>query len=657
MMNSSDNNLVAKLKRLGQNWLAKFFSLFKKNKVVNPDHQLVYSLAPHKVPRLQQLKYLTKVLNTKERRWFFGASLVLVIALIVFAVNFVKTHLELAPARGGEYTEAIVGYPKYINPLYNFNRDIDTDISRLIFSSLFKRDDAGVMQPDLVSEYSISADGKAYTLKIRDDVKFHNGTKLTVDDIMFTFSAIKDPAYDSPYRQVFLGAEIERVDDNTVQFNLAEPYSAFTELLSFGILSQELWGNVDPETASLSDFNLKPVGSGPFVFHSLSKSKNGEMKNYVLEANDDYYDHTPYLDQITLKFYPNISEAISALNSNEVDGLSYLPISQKKEVLAKNSLHFYNIPWPQLSALFFNKKGNVFLADTKVRQALTLALDRNQIISDVFGDSAEVADGPIWNHSFAITPDFPKQGFDPAQADKILTDAGWEKVEISAETEKEIKEATPEKIKADSNLEFKVDLADVASSTGATLTGSWRVKFPAKKTQGRQYLVVSITTSDSAENMAVAEKVKQIWESLGVKVILKSVPADQIVDKVIAPRDFSILLFGESLGGDPDVYAFWHSSQAGATGLNLADYRNTTADALLESGRMLKSLEDRIVKYRKFQETVLNDVPAAFLYSAKYIYPQSKNIKGFKNSAIVDPSDRLNDAVNWYVKTRKKFHF
>lgn len=658
MMNGSDNNLLVKFKRRAVSLTTYVFSLFRRPKSsVNPDHQLVYSLAQHKVPRLKQLKYLPRVLNTKERRWFFGASLVLLVALIVFAVNFVKNHLELAPARGGEYSEALVGSPKYINPLYNFNRDLDMDLSRLIFSSLFKRDNQGVMQPDLVSEYSVSADGKSYTLKIRDDVKFHNNTKLTVDDVIFTFSAIKDAAYDSPYRRVFLGAEVEKVDDNTVQFNLAEPYSAFLELLSFGILPQKLWGNVSPETAVLSDFNLKPVGSGPFQFRSLSKNKNGEIKEYVLEANDDYYEHRAYLDRITFKFYPNVDEATSALNNNEVDGLGYLSVAQKKEVLAKNSLHFYNVSWPQLSALFFNKKGNVFLADTKVRQALTLAIDRQQIVNDVFGDSAEVADGPIWNHSFVVGPDFPKQGFDFAQAEKILTDSGWEKVEISPEAEKEVQEATPEKIKADSNLSFKVDLAEVASSTGASFPGSWRVKFPAKKTQSRQYLVVSITTSDSAENLAVVEAVKQTWERLGVKTIIKSVPAMQIVDKVIVPRDFSILLFGESLGGDPDVYAFWHSSQAGTTGLNLADYRNATADALLESGRMMKNIEDRTTKYRKFQELVLGEAPAAFLYSAKYIYPQGKNVKGFNNSAIVDPSDRFNDAVNWYSKTRKKFHF
>ncbi|MFA5093601.1 MAG: ABC transporter substrate-binding protein, partial [Candidatus Omnitrophota bacterium] len=242
MMNNSHDNLFVRSRRRLKSWYLLALSLVKRRPPeIKPDHQLVYSLAQHKVPRLKQLKYLPKVLNTKERRWFLGASLVLLVALVFFLVNFVKNHLELAPANGGEYSEAAVGSPKYINPLYSLNRDTDTDISRLVFSSLFRRDDQGVMQPDLVSEYDISADGKTYTLKLKDNVKFHNGNKLTVDDVMFTFSAMKDPAYGSPYRQVFAGADITRVDDNTVQFNLAEPYSAFLELLTFGILPQELW--------------------------------------------------------------------------------------------------------------------------------------------------------------------------------------------------------------------------------------------------------------------------------------------------------------------------------------------------------------------------------------------------------------------------------
>ena len=136
-------------------------------------------------------------------------------------------------------------------------------------------------------------------------------------------------------------------------------------------------------------------------------------------------------------------------------------------------------------------------------------------------------------------------------------------------------------------------------------------------------------------------------------VTLKVISGEQAAD-TIKNRDFEILLYGESVGGDPDVYAFWHSSQIGAKGLNLAGYSNPEVDKLLTDARETTVLADRIAKYKKFQEDITADVPVIFLYSPTYTYVQSNKIQGFSGTTIIEPADRFDSIANWYLKTSKK---
>jgi peptide/nickel transport system substrate-binding protein len=618
------------------------------------DHQLVYSLSPKKIPNSNQLKHLKKVLGAREKMWLRLAVLVLVASLLFLGIKFYREHLELSPIKGGSYSEGLVGYPKYINPLYNYNRDVDSDLSALIFSGLFKHDDAGKLSPDLATKWEMGADGKSYTITLRDNVKFHNGDKLIADDVVFTFEAIKNPDYDSPWRQMFLGAEIEKMDDQTVKFTLGESYAPFLELLTFGILPQNLWAPINPETANLADLNLKPIGSGPYKFKSLVKNKSGEIKEYDLEANSNYFQKEPYIGKLTLKFYPNTQEAVSALNDNSVDGLSYLPHENSTDVLAKNSINFHKLKMPRLTALFFNKKANLYLSDLNIKTALALALDKSKIVKEALSGDAQVIDGPILPDSFAYNQDLKKYNYDLGAAEKLLDDSGWQKVTLTAEEAKRTVSITAEEAEKDGNLALHRDIAAYASSTGLEIVGNWRVKTSKTKGVARQYLFISLTIVDTADNLKVAGEIKKLWEALGVKIDIKPVLANQAENDVIKSRNFEILLFSQVLGSDPDAYSFWHSSQAGEGGSNLADYRNTEVNTLLESARLTVDQESRIAKYKKFQEIVTKELPAIFLYSAYYNYPQNKQIKGFNKQVIANPADRFSGVADWYEKTKKK---
>ena len=134
---------------------------------------------------------------------------------------------------------------------------------------------------------------------------------------------------------------------------------------------------------------------------------------------------------------------------------------------------------------------------------------------------------------------------------------------------------------------------------------------------------------------------------------IKTFEISQLQQDYIKPRAYDILLFGEVLGSIPDPFSFWHSSQKRDPGLNLSDYENKDADKLLEEARQSLDPETRRQKYEKFQDILIGDAPAVFLYNPNYLYPITKDIKGINIKFITDPSKRFSDIENWYIKTKR----
>ncbi|MFA5023876.1 MAG: ABC transporter substrate-binding protein [Patescibacteria group bacterium] len=569
-----------------------FFSIFKKTELEQSeiDKKLVYALSPRKIPTSGQVRHLSKFLNPRENLIVKICLLLIIVNVVYLGIVFIKKHLQYSPLSGGDYTEGVVGYPKTINPLYAVNRDIDSDLSYLIYSRLFKYDPQGNLVNDLADDLIISADGKEYLVTIKNNVKWHNGEKLTVDDVLFTIGLIKDQAYRSPLRSGLSAVGIEKINEQTIKFTLSESYAPFQELLTFGILPKSIWEGVSPASAGLTDLNLKPIGSGPYKFKSLIKNKDGDLKEYHLILNEDYYGQKPYLKNINFKFFVDYSEMVKAFNDNQLDGLSYLPFAERAELLSQNSVWFHELVQPQIVSLFFNANKDKAFASKDVRVAIAQAINKEQIIKDVFSGVYQRADGPIMTESFAYNEQLKKYDYSPAEA------------------------------------------AIVLKNKLATTT---------------------LTVIDSGQNNAVAEKIKWYLEQVGVTVDLKVVATEQ-ASSVVKNRNFEMLLYGESIGGDPDVYVFWHSSQIGSKGLNLAGYSNPETDKLLIDARLAINPDERKTKYQKFQELLTADAPVVFLYSPTYTYVQNKNIKGFVGTVVVNPADRFSSLADWYIKTHKK---
>lgn len=603
------------------------------------DKNLVYSLAHSKIPRKNQLRHIARFLNPREKVFLKIAILTLLISIFYLGYGFYQKHLIQVPKVGGVYIEGVVGYPQTINPLYASSRDVDADLARLIYSSLFNYDKDGRLLPDLAASWRIENDNKDYIITLKDQIKWHNGGALSADDVVFTFNLIKAPEFRSPLRFALEGVTINKIDDLTIQLSLNEAYADFFSLLTFGIMPKNAWESIIPEAAALSELNLKPIGTGPYMFESLIKNKGGELKEYRLTANPDYYSSNPYIKEIIFKFFPNYSELLRALNSNDIEGASYVPDDLKNDLLAKHSLSIHNLRLPQINAIFFNASNNKALADVKLRQALAYAIDYDFLIKDVLNEEVNRAYGPILATDFAYNPSELQHNFDRTKSEQMLTEADYKLVNITDQTL--------------ANEEFSPEEAAVvkyASSTSVEVKGLWRV-FQVDKVY--QPLVIRLSIPENSR-LDVAESIKKDWEELGIRVNIIKVDNSSLNNELIVNHNFEAFLYGQIVGLDPDVISFWHSSKIGGQGLNLSGYNSSEVDALLSEARQAANNFDlRLEKYKKFQEIISAEMPVIFLYSPSYTYVQTRRVRGFDGTTINNPNDRFAGINDWYLKTSK----
>lgn len=558
------------------------------------------------MPSFQQLKYLPQLLTLREKRLVRILLGIILISLILVGINFYFTRLEPVPGVGGEYTEGLVGLPQFINPILAPASTTDMDISRLVFSGLLRYDKNQRLIPDLAMRYEISDDGKIYTFFLRDNVLWHDEDSFTADDVIFTIQAIQDSEWRSPLLASFRGVEVEKIDDYTLKFVLEKPFAPFLSLLTFGIMPGHIWENIPPLQANLTEFNIKPIGSGPFQFKSLTKDRRGFIKSYTLERFDKYYREKPYLKRVTFKFFLTSEEAAEALETKKIDGLSYLPQDIKNKLASYKNIEIYTLHLPHFTALFFNKNANEFLDSKAIRTALAHSLDKPRIISEVLANEGEVINGPILAGQLGYHSEIKKYQFNLELAGEILDEAEWV-------------------LDEDTKIRQKDD----------------------------QELAVKLATVDGSETEKAAKIIQECWQFLGVKVELEIFPKNEIQREIIKPRAYQILLYGMISGFDPDPYSFWHSSQREAPGLNLAGFANRDADHLLEQARQTSDKEKREELYIAFQDIIAEELPAIFLYNPTHSYLVDKKIKGIDIKQISIPSDRFANIEEWYIKTKR----
>ncbi len=515
------------------------------------------------------------------------------------------------PTYGGSFTEGIIGSPRFINPILATS-NTDKDLCALIYSGLLKATSKGKLIPDLAKSYKISEDGFVYTFVLKDNLFFHDGHPLTTEDIEFTIKTTQNDIIKSSKRANWDGVEIKRLNDKEIQFILTQPYSPFLENLTTGILPKHIWGGISPEQFAFSQFNIEPIGSGPYTINKIKKDSTGILEKYSLKSFKEYSLGKPYISEIIIKLYPDEEILLSEYEGNKVESIN--SISPEKITLIQDRAgnQILTTPLPRIFGVFFNQDEASVFTNKEVRSALDRAIDREQIIKDVLNNYGIAIDSPVPSKSryYFEDEDIEENNNDRIESAKeILKENGW-------------------KLNED---------------------GIWE----KINRQATTPLIFSISTADTPELKAVANLLKKRWEEIGAKVNLKIFEIGDLNQNVIRPRKYNSLLFGEVIGRDMDLFAFWHSSQRNDPGLNIAMYANITTDDLLEQIRISANEESKKEKFETFQKEIANDKPAIFLYSPEFIYIVPNKIKDIEIEQITIPSERFLGINKWYIETDK----
>jgi peptide/nickel transport system substrate-binding protein len=589
-------------------------------------HKFILFIKEFRIYKKKELLEAIASFSKKEFAVFMVVSSIAVISTFVMLAKLNSMFMVSVPMTGGTITEGIVGSPTLVNPVIAIS-DADKDLTSLVYSGLMRKNSDGTFIPDLAESFTISPDGTSYTFVIKKDAKFHNGTKITANDVVFTIEKIKDPLIKSPRKNSWDGINISKTDEYTVVFTLAKPYISFLDNTTIGILSSELWKNVNINEFNLSPLNTKAIGSGPYKIKSVSKNNDGIPEEYKLERFKNFSLGKPLIKNINIISYSNEKELIKALSNNSIDQAGGIS-PENANTFKKNKYTIYTATLPRIFGVFFNSNNNKIFSDTTVLKSFDLALDRQTIVGQVLNSYGSTVHSPIPEK---ITEDDSMNKYNRAkieEANNLLEKAGWIKGEDG--------------IRAKGGTTTKTITKKVK---GKTVTEKVKSNTPSVR------LSFSLTTGDTPELKKSTELIKEQLALIGAEVDIKKVYETGQLNQIIRARDYEALFFGQVVNHESDLYSFWHSSQKADPGLNIGMYSNKKVDSILESVQKILKNEERLAKYEDLKKEFDNNIPALLIYSPKYLYITSSNLNNISIETVTIPSDRFNFIYKWSADT------
>jgi peptide/nickel transport system substrate-binding protein len=565
------------------------------------------------LPKKDEINSVFATFTKKERIIFAVLLIALFVSTISILQSINKSLMVSVPLRGGSISEGIIGSPRFINPiLANPNSPADQDLVLLIYSGLMRKNSDGTFIPDLAEKYEMSKDGLTYTFTLKDEIYFQDEKPVTADDVIFTINKVKDSIIKSPHKIHWDGVSVEKINDTTIQFTLKQPYPAFLENATLGIMPQHLW---DDAPIELNEANTSPIGSGPYMIKNVARESSGVINSYELVTFKKFILGEPYIKTINLHFYSNEKDLIKALEDKEVDQISSItPLNA--DALKKENYQIESSVLPRIFGLFFNQNQNTLFTNKVITKAIDQAIDKDRIVREVFLEYGIAIDDPIPPNmisyqKLSVEKNTPREEILQNVQDSLAKD-GWSK-----DSDGFLQKTTTDKNKKKTTIPLQF----------------------------------SISTGNLPELAKTAELIKQDLLKIGMKVDVKTFEVGNLNQGVIRPRKYDALLFGELINNESDLYAFWHSSQRKDPGLNVAMYTNAKVDKILEDAAVTVDAQSRINKYIQFSAEIKKDMPAVFLYSPDFIYTVSQNLKNFKVSNIISPENRYQNIYSWYTET------
>lgn len=559
-----------------------------------------------------------------QTRWqaALAAVGVLIIGTLLFFVS--RRAFSERPARGGDYVEAIVGAPQTYNPLLA-RTDAELVLARLLFSGLTRPTAGGdngspPIEGDLAERWEVSEDARSYTFFLRPDALWHDGQPVTADDVVFTIKLIQDPAIPDLQKTrlaaAWQKAVVEKLDEHSVRVLLPEAYAPFLSAAMLSIVPEHLLAEVPPADLVQDRFSaFAPVGSGRF---SLAPREEGAGQKDRLQRFEGHWENRgmqPYLDAVVLRYFATVEEAVGAVSRHEVQGMGRVPPDALDILADDDRIRLVEALQSGYTAIYLNAS-DPLLRNASVRQALSLALDRDSLIQDkqLMGGHGLKGLSPIppgnWAHDDSLAPPV----FDPQKAAVVLDEAGW--VDSDGDGVRD-REGQP--------LHFTLSVRDDNPLLGA-----------------------------------MGEAIQKGWRAIGIQVDLQTIQGANLAG-TLGTRAFTALLFSIELPYyDPDPFALWHSTQIAAPGQNYAGFNSPDADQLLVDARRAHPIQGQAERrrlYERFQAIFAEQLPALIIAYPAYSYvvadPGIGNVQ--LPSLVVQPADRLLSLPDWYARTERVF--
>ncbi len=574
--------MVNSIKKRGQKFLRKFSRASLRASEESKEHI-----------RENLIRRLSHIENIKLLILEWG---LLVFALIMLAVAqafwFGDSYAENVYTSGGTYIEATVGEVNSMNPLFA-TTDSEKILSRLMFATIATIDYSGRPGIGLANVIVPSENGKIWTVKLRDDLKWSDGEPITNDDVIFTTELIKNPAVNSIYSSNLSNVRVSENENGEIIFTLPTAYADFIAALNIPVLPKHVLSDTDPRTLIENSFSNSPVTSGAFSFNALQRADASGEQVIYLSANPYYYKGKPLLNSFAVHTYVDKNSVINAVNAGAVTATAELSGADAHKII---SGQFYQKDSKLNSGafIFFNAT-SASVKDASLRAEIRRGIDLEKIRAAAPGTT--VLNYPLTSSQIQLTnyPAIPEHNFDEAKT-KIATMSGENEIQVE------------------------------------------------------------IATVNSGYLPGVTNAVAESLEALGIHANVTVYEENQeFITNVIARRSYDILVYEVELGADPDLLPYYHSSQASANGLNLSNYRNALVDDLLLSARDTTNEASRIKKYETFLEYWVTGVPAIALYQPNLTYFYNKNARTFSNDVrLVTALDRFSDITEWAVTKATK---
>lgn len=458
--------------------------------------------------------------------------------------------------------------PARLNPLIATD-SASSSIAGFLFNSLVKYDETGQkIIGDLAESYRFITPTEI-EFKLRHGVKWHDGKVFNADDVLFTYELIKSPDTITPYASDFRVIQSVKVlDPYTLRVKYEKPYFKALEIWMMGIVPKHILSR--EKDIMGSKFNTAPIGTGPYILKKLEFSKQ-----IVLEANPSYFEHRAKIDKIVFHVISDPMTRFLMLKSSQIDVSALEPMQYERQLdkTFHNDFATLELPSHSYTYLGFNLRLKKF-KDPRVREALSLAIDRKALIDVLFLRHGKVCTGPFLPGSKGFNDEVKVPKRNLVRAKELLRSAGYSKT---------------------NPLEFEI-----------------------------------ATSNSNAIRPYAAEILQRQLLDVGVKVTLRVMEWQAFLNTVVAPRKFDSVLLGWSLSLTPDPYALWHSESDVPGGFNLVGYHSKRVDKLIEQMESSTESEKIAALQRQIFAEIVGDNPYLFLVIPNEINVYSRRVRGIK---------------------------